>query len=168
MSLPDLPARTLAALVALGGAAVLGAALAFQHIGGLAPCVLCYWQRYPYWAAIPLAAAAALAMGINRRLAAALLALAAACLVVDAGIAAFHVGVEFKWWEGTSECGGTRPPSGSLEELRARLLAAPVVRCDEPAWTLFGLSMAGYNFFAALGLALLAAIAALRARDGDA
>jgi len=162
-----LPARTLALAVALGSAAVLGTALAFQHIGGLAPCVLCYWQRYPYWAAIPLAALAALAARTNARLAAALLGLAAACLVADAGIAAFHVGVEFKWWEGTSECGGTRPPSGSLEELRARLLAAPVVRCDEPAWTLFGLSMAGYNFFAALVLALLAATGARRALDGD-
>ena len=167
MNATDLPARSLAAAVALGSAAVLGTALAFQHVGGLAPCVLCYWQRYPYWAAIPLALVAALVAGTNRRLAAALLALAAACLVVDAGIAAFHVGVESKWWEGTSECGGTRPASGSLEELRARLLDAPIVRCDEPAWTLFGLSMAGYNFFAALALAGLAALGAARARDGD-
>jgi disulfide bond formation protein DsbB len=168
MTLAGLPPRTLALAVALGGAAVLGTALAFQHIGGLAPCVLCYWQRYPYWAAIPLAAAAALVAPTNRRLAAALLALAGVLLFADAGIAAFHVGVEFKWWEGTAECGGTRPASGSLEELRARLLAAPVVRCDEPAWTLFGLSMAGYNFCAALGLAAVAAIGARRLHDGDA
>ncbi len=168
MTLSDLPPRTLALAVALGGAAILGTALAFQHIGGLAPCVLCYWQRYPYWAAIPLAAAAALVAGANRRLAAALLALAAIVLVADAGIAAFHVGVEFKWWEGTAQCGGTRAPSGSLEELRARLLAAPIVRCDEPAWTLFGVSMAGYNFFAALALAAVAALGAKRLHDGDA
>ncbi|MBL8806935.1 MAG: disulfide bond formation protein B [Rhodospirillales bacterium] len=149
--------RLAAFAVAAGAALVLGGALAFQHIGGLAPCVLCYWQRYPYWAAIPLALAAALAAPRSPRAAAVLFGLAAAFLLADAGIAAFHVGVEQKWWQGTAECGGTRPASGSLEELRARLLAAPIVRCDEPAWSLFGISMAGYNFLAALALAALAA-----------
>ncbi|MBI3504873.1 MAG: disulfide bond formation protein B [Proteobacteria bacterium] len=162
----DLKPRQIAFLVALGGAAVLGGALAFQHLGGLAPCVLCYWQRYPYWVAIPLAALAGIYAGDRRPLAAGLLALAALALVGDAAIAAFHVGVEHKWWEGTAECGGTRPMSGSLEELRARLLAAPLVRCDEPAWTLFGISMAGYNFLAALALAALAAFGVRRLREG--
>ncbi|MBI1244851.1 MAG: disulfide bond formation protein B [Alphaproteobacteria bacterium] len=152
-----IPPRLAAFAVALGAAAVLGGALAFQHIGGLAPCVLCYWQRYPYWAAIPLAAAAALAAPRSPRAAALLLGLAAGFFVADAGIAAFHVGVEQHWWAGTAECGGTRPASGSLEELRARLLAAPIVRCDEPAWSLFGISMAGYNFLAALALAAFSA-----------
>lgn len=167
MYLQFMPIRLAAAAVASGSAAVLGAALAFQHLGGLAPCVLCYWQRYPYWAAIPLAAAAAILVPRDRRAGAALLGLAAAALAVGAGIAAFHVGVEQQWWEGTAACGGTRPASGSLEELRARLLAAPVVRCDEPAWTLFGVSMAGYNFLAASVLALLAGTGAAKTfREG--
>jgi len=162
MYLGAMTARLPAAAVALGSAAVLGTALAFQHLGGLAPCVLCYWQRYPYWAAIPLAAAAAIVVPRDRRIGAALLGLAAAALATTAAIAAFHVGVEQKWWEGMSACGGTQGPSASLEELRARLLAAPVVRCDEPAWTLFGVSMAGYNFLAATALAALAGFGAAK------
>jgi disulfide bond formation protein DsbB len=159
MYLGAMPTRLAAAAVTLGSAAVLGAALAFQHLGGLAPCVLCYWQRYPYWAAIPLAAAAAIVVPRDRRIGAALLGLAAAALATTAAIAAFHVGVEQKWWEGTAACGGTQGPAASLEELRARLLAAPVVRCDEPAWTLFGVSMAGYNFIIASVLAAFAGTA---------
>ena len=148
--------------VAAGAAATLAGALAFQHIGGLAPCELCYLQRYPYWGAIPLAAAAAFAPG---RLAAALLAGACLCLLATAGVAAFHVGVEQHWWQGLASCGGTQGPAANLDELRARLLAAPIVRCDEPAWTLAGLSMAAYNFLIAAGLAGLAAFAAFRRMD---
>jgi disulfide bond formation protein DsbB len=167
MYLAAMTIRLPAAAVALGSAAVLGAALAFQHLGGLAPCVLCYWQRYPYWAAIPLAAAAAFLVPRDRRTGAVLLGLSAVALAVTAAIAAFHVGVELKWWEGTAACGGTQGPAGSLEELRARLLAAPVVRCDEPAWTLFGVSMAGYNFLAATALATLAGSGAAKSfREG--
>ena len=168
MDTDPIPPRALAALAALGAAAVLGGALAFQHIGGLAPCVLCYWQRYPYWAAIPLAALAALLAPRSPKLAAGLLGLAAGLFLVDAGIAAFHVGVEQKWWQGTAECGGAQGPSGSLEALRARLLAAPIVRCDEPAWSLFGVSMAGYNFLAALVLAAIAACGTKALAKGEA
>jgi disulfide bond formation protein DsbB len=42
------------------------------------------------------------------------------------------------------------------------LLAQPVVRCDEVAWSLFGLSMAGYNFLMSLALAGFAFAAAGR------
>lgn len=153
---------TLAWAVAAGAAATLCAALAFQHIGGLAPCELCYWQRYPYWGAIALAAAAAFVPG---RPAAWLLAAACLCLLGTAGVAAFHVGVEQHWWQGLAACGGSQAPAANLDELRARLLAAPVVRCDEPAWTLAGLSMAAYNFFVAAALAGLAAFAAFRRMD---
>ncbi len=150
--------RAAAALVALGGAAVLGAALAFQHLGGLAPCELCYWQRYPFWVAIPAGIGALVLPGLR----APLLAVAGMALAIGAGIAVFHVGVEQQWWQGTQAC-GARAASGSIEELRARLLAAPVVRCDAPQWALFGVTMAGYNVVLSGGLALLAALGAKRA-----
>lgn len=150
--------RAAAALVALGGAAVLGAALAFQYLGGLAPCELCYWQRYPFWVAIP-AGALAFAVPAARPY---LLALAGFALAAGAAVAVFHVGVEQQWWQGTQAC-GARAASGSIEELRARLMAAPVVRCDAPQWALFGVTMAGYNVVLSGGLALLAARGAKRA-----
>lgn len=136
---------------------ILAAALAFQFIGGLHPCALCLWQRYPYVAVIGLAGiGAGLArVGVQRRQLAVLMGLCALAFLVDAGIATFHVGVEQKWWEGLTACSGTVSGAASTAELRERLLAAPVVRCDEIAWSLFGVSMAGYNFLMALGLGLL-------------
>lgn len=150
--------RPTAALVTLAGAAILGAALAFQHLGGLAPCELCYWQRYPFWVAIPAGALAYAVPGARPYL----LALAGLALAIGAGIAVFHVGVEQHWWQGTQACGG-HAPAGSIEELRARLLAAPVVRCDAPQGTLLGVTMAGYNVVLSGGLALLALSGAWRA-----
>jgi disulfide bond formation protein DsbB len=156
--------RMSAVAVAGGSAATLAAALVFQHWGGLAPCELCYWQRYPYWGAIPLAIAGAMLPG---RAGARCLAGAALCLATTAGIGGFHVGVEQHWWQGTSACGTSQGPAASLEELRARLLAAPLVRCDQPAWTLAGLSMAAYNMLIATALGLTAGWTALKRWKGD-
>jgi disulfide bond formation protein DsbB len=143
-----MPNARLAALVLLlASAALLGGALAFQYLGGYSPCVLCHWQRYAHAATIALAA---LALAFPRATAP-LLAAAAVAILTGAAIAFFHVGVEQHWWAGTAECGSAVSGSGSIEELRARLLAQPVVRCDEVAWSLYGVSMAGYNF----GLSLL-------------
>jgi disulfide bond formation protein DsbB len=148
-----LPApRDTALVVLLASAALLGGALAFQYLGGYAPCVLCHWQRYAHAAAIILAAAA-LALPRGRTL---LLVAAALAELSGAGIALFHVGVEQHWWQGTAACGSAVGGASSIEELRARLLAQPVVRCDEVAWSLFGVSMAGYNLLASLSLGVLA------------
>lgn len=152
-----IPPRPAAALVVAVSLFALGAAFAFQHIGGLAPCILCIWQRYPYGVAIALGVAAFLLAG-KPQAARALIALVGLVLLVDAAIAAFHVGVEQKWWQGTAECGGNLSAGISAGDLKAQLLAAPVVRCDEVPWSLFGISMAGYNFLLAAvsGLAALA------------
>src|SRR5690606_26210528 len=110
----------------------------------------CVYQRWPYVATIALGLAGfALA---RRHPAAARIALGLAGLtfLVGGGIAGFHVGVEQGWWQGTSGCGapasGTGGGAMTLEQLRAQVLAAPVVRCDEVPWSLLGISMAGYNF----------------------
>lgn len=154
-------------LLAAASAAMLGGAFAFQYIGGLAPCVLCIWQRWPYAAVIALGligAALARCTGPERGAVAAMIALAALALFVDAGIAGFHVGVEQKWWEGTQACVGVPSGAKTADELLAELLAATkVVRCDEVAWSLAGISMAGYNMIAALGLGVFATLGALRA-----
>jgi disulfide bond formation protein DsbB len=153
--------RQAAAIVLCTSAAVLAGALAFQYWGGLAPCVLCMWQRYAH-VGVMVFAALALVAGEPRWRAAFLLASALAALA-GAGIAFFHVGVEQHWWQGTAECGSTLPPAATIEEMRQRLLAQPVVRCDEVAWSLFGVSMAGYNVALSLALAAFAFAAAQRA-----
>ncbi len=165
----DRPGLVSAALAA-ASASMLGAAFAFQYLGGLAPCVLCVWQRWPYGAVIALGLAGALLASRPappRAALAAVIGLAALALFVDAGIAGFHVGVEQKWWEGTRACigagGGARTPEEMVAELLAR---TKVVRCDEVAWSLAGISMAGYNMIAALVLGAFATAGALRAARG--
>ena len=152
-----LSSRTTAALLLVASAAILAGAFAFQYLGGLAPCILCWWQRYAHMAAIVLAA---LALAASTRgstmLGWLLVAATGIALLAGAGIAAFHVGVEQHWWAGTAECGSQVGGAGGIEELRARLLAQPIVRCDEIAWSLFGISMAGYNFLLSLALAAFA------------
>jgi disulfide bond formation protein DsbB len=162
MTRPLAPAPVGAILAALG-IAMLGGALAFQYLGGLAPCPLCIWQRWPWAAAVPLGAGAWAAWRAGRRAPArGLLALGGLAVLAGAGIAAFHVGVEQGWWQGTAACAGQIYEAGlSAEELRRRLLTAEVVRCDEVPWSLFGVSMAGYNMLASLGAAGLALFAAL-------
>ncbi|MFV0473330.1 MAG: disulfide bond formation protein B, partial [Pikeienuella sp.] len=96
--------RALPLLAFLGPAAVLGAALFSQYVGGLHPCEMCIWQRWPHGAAMALAALAWL-VGPGRA-GGALLALGALALAVGAGIGAFHAGVELGYWEGPTTCSG--------------------------------------------------------------
>ena len=153
--------RALALFVTLISAVILGGALASQYLGGLQPCMLCLWQRYPYGVAIALGVLA-LILGGREGWAEPVILLMGVVLLVGAGIAAFHAGVEYGWWTGLETCGGVRPPSDSVEELRRRLLEAPLVRCDEPAWTLLGISLAGFNFLAAVPLGLFTIAGAVR------
>jgi disulfide bond formation protein DsbB len=143
-------------LVAFASITALVAAFVAEYGFDLQPCVLCLYQRWPYGIAIVLAL---LALSGRPPLKVFGLACAATALTVGAGIAAFHVGVEQGWWQGTAACSGTVATPDSIEELRKQLMAAPVVRCDEPAFVLFGISMAGYNFMYALALAVIAAAA---------
>jgi disulfide bond formation protein DsbB len=143
------------------------AALCFAWIAeygfGLPPCELCYWQRYGYWAAIAVALIAGFTQRESRARIAALGVLLVAFLAV-AAIAAFHAGIEYGWWQGFTACTGGLGSGQTAEELLATIENAPIVRCDEPAFKLFGLSMAGYNFLYALALAGFAAWGAFRSR----
>ena len=145
--------RLFSLIVLLVAAAVLGTALASQYWGGLRPCVLCLYQRYPYAIVIALTVVAAgFADRGGGRIAMAMLAAAGLAFLVGTGIGIYHIGVEQHWWAGTAECGSTDSAT-TVEALRAKLLGRAPVRCDEAAWSLFGISMAGYNVLASLGLA---------------
>lgn len=129
---------------------------------GLAPCHLCLLQRDAYWAAIALSAAA-ICLGARSRWRAVLLAMVGAAFLAGAGIALYHVGVEQQWWAGSGECvGATAGLSGG--DLEAAIMSAPVTRCDDVAFALFGISMAGYNVLLSLALAAFAGWGAGRSR----
>ena len=136
--------------------AILGGAFAFQFIGGLDPCALCLWQRYPYAVIIGLAGIGfgLSRAGVKHSQLAILMGLCALAFLIDAGIAGFHFGVEQKWWGGLATCTGTTSGLASTDELLSKLLVAPVIRCDDISWLMFGISMAGYNFLIALALGL--------------
>lgn len=146
-------------LIALLSALTLVIVFISQYGFGLAPCELCLWQRWPYAAAILFGIAALLLP----RWRAPLLLLTTLSFVIGGGIAVFHSGVEWKWWQGLTSCGGIGPTPITLEELRAQILAAPVVRCDEAAVRVFGLSMAGWNVIWSAALAMLSLLATIRA-----
>lgn len=144
-------------VAAAGSLALLLAAFAFQHVGGMAPCSLCVWQRWPH--AVAVACGAVALVALPRLMAGAgLLA-----VLATAAIGGYHTGVERGWWEGPTTCSNA-PTSGlSTDALFDRIMAAPLVRCDEVAWQMLGLSMASWNVIAALGLAAIW-LMALRAR----
>lgn len=143
-------------LATLGSASLLAGAYVFQMLG-YAPCKLCVWQRYPHAAAILIGVLAL-------RLSHAGLALAGALAVsVTAGVGAFHVGVEQGWWQGPSSCSAGSVGGMSADDLLDQIMAAPLVRCDEIAWQMAGISMAGWNTLLSCGLIAIWLMAARRA-----
>lgn len=142
----------------------LGAALTAQFGFGLRPCVLCIYQRIPYLVA-GLLAGAALLPAMPRRSVVLLLGLCAVAFAINTGIAVFHVGVEQHWWAGLNACTGEAPQAQSIQDLQAMLAGPPPARCDQIPWEMFGISMAGYNVFASLGLACFAGWSARRVKE---
>lgn len=156
-------ARTIALAILIAAAATVGGALLSQHVGGLVPCKLCLWQRWPYYAGIPLAAATVLAP--DPRLRRAGLGLLALVFLASAGLGAYHAGAEWGFWPGPSDCGGGTAPAGSVDDLLKGLETTRVVSCTEAAWRLWGgPSLAGLNAIASVILAALAAWGAAKAR----
>ena len=151
--------RTLVLLVTLGSAALLLGAFGFQHIGGLLPCKLCLWQRWPHAAAILIGAA--ILLGAPRALA----WLGALATAATAGIGIYHAGVEWRWWPGPTSCsgGGTDLGGMSGSDLLSLDTPAGIIMCDEIVWQFLGLSMAGWNAIFALVLTALWIAAARRA-----
>ncbi|ETA52127.2 dihydroneopterin aldolase [Rhodobacteraceae bacterium PD-2] len=152
--------RTLLTLLGIAGSAgLLLGALAFQYIGGLPPCKLCYWQRYGHVAAVILGL---LALMVPQRL---LLWLAALGAGSSAAVGIYHTGVERGWGEGPSTCTSGPVAGKSVDDLLNDIMAAPMVRCDDIAWELAGLSMASWNVLASTAILLCFVSAANRLRD---
>lgn len=145
---------------------MLAGAHAFERLGGLEPCALCLDQREAHWAGLGVALAGlALASAFKaKRIAAAAAGACALVYLLSAGIAFYHTGVEYKFWPGPATCSGAGPAvvdQSALDDVLKGV--APVTSCSDAPWTLFGVSMAGYNFLVSAGLLALCAIAAARA-----
>ena len=131
-------------------ALLLAGAYVSQYVFDLYPCEMCLWQRWPHFAALALALLSFVVPPKNW-----LVALAAGGILTSAAIGGFHAGVEYGWWEGVTSCTAI-PEVGSGQSARDAIMDAPLIRCDEAPWDLFGISLAGYNFLisAAAGLAI--------------
>ena len=149
MALGSIEQAALPRRIALGvPLALLGGAYLSQYGFGLAPCEMCWWQRYALFAALPFAV-----LGWIRPSAKVLTALALLAILVGGLIGGFHAGVEYGWWEGLTAC-STTAKIGSGSALDA-IMDAPVIRCDVAPWTLFGISLAGWHFLISVPLALI-------------
>jgi disulfide bond formation protein DsbB len=144
--------------IALVAAATLAGAWFFQLVLDIRPCPLCLEQRYAYYLALPLGALAALlaARHAPRQLLMAAFVILLAAALGNAYLGGYHAGVEWKFWQGPTDCSGPILDLGSAGNLLQRLDTVKVVRCDEVQWRFLGLSLAGYNVLISLLMAALA------------
>ena len=164
---PTGTSRLLASAAGVALATLVGA-FAFQHIGGLTPCPLCIWQRWPYAIGAGLAGLAAILTHRNSAGGGMVGALAGLIFVMGMGLSAWHAGIEYGWWSGPSSCVPSLDTKGfSAEELLQALEATPPVRCDVAPWSLAGLSLAGWSALILAGLAAATLQAAWRLRVRD-
>ncbi|MFT4098557.1 MAG: disulfide bond formation protein B [Rhodoblastus sp.] len=156
-----LDARTIALVIFAVAAATLAGAWVSQWLGYL-PCELCLKQRYAYYLALPLALGAWFATPVNARGARFLFALIALAFAANAALAAYHSGVEFKWWPGPADCTGAYQGAGNAADFMKQLQQTKVVRCDEVSLRILGFSLANANILISAALTALAAFGAGR------
>ena len=144
--------------------ALLAGALGSQYLGGLYPCEMCYWQRWPHGAAIGLAALAFTTPAEAER-GRVLTLLAALAIAASGAIGVYHAGVEAGIFQGFTTC-TTLPKSGSATDLLNQITHAPLVRCDQVQFRFLGVSMAGWNAILSLGGAAVITTLALKGRRG--
>lgn len=128
--------------------ALMAGALGSQYLGGLVPCEMCLWQRWPHYAAIGLAALGVLIPQQRWPI-----WFAALAILISGAIGVFHAGVEYKWWEGLTQCSVIATDGGG--DMLSNIMKTPMIRCDEAQWRLFGISLAGYNAILSIGGALV-------------
>ena len=157
---PPAAARLIALLLP---ASLLAGALGSQYLGGLHPCEMCYWQRWPHAVAILLALLSFTAPATSGR-SRTFTILAALAIAVSGAIGVYHAGVEAKIFEGFTTC--TAMGRGlSTADLLKQISKAPLVRCDEVQFRFLGVSMAGWNAILSLGGAALILTLSLKAKQ---
>ena len=157
------PALALGLAIAVVATLTIAGAWFFELVLDIRPCPLCLEQRYAYYLMIPLAFATAMAAAKRapRMLLLGGFGILALAALANAGLGIYHAGVEWRFWQGPTDCSGPVIDLGSAGSLLQRLETVKVVRCDDVQWRFLGLSLAGYNALISLGLAALA-VAGLR------
>lgn len=132
-------------------AALLGGAYISQYAFDLYPCEMCWWQRWPHFAALALGGLAFFVPPARLWT-----VVAAVAVLMSGAIGLFHAGVEYGWWQGITGCARITPSAPGSSPLEA-IMSTPMISCNDPQWTLAGISLAGFNFiFSTLGgLAIL-------------
>ena len=149
----SLRAETIARLAGLSALALVLGALGFQYIGGIKPCEMCHWQRWPHIAAAIMGILGVAFMRDKARL----LAWLIVGLVSLSGlIGLYQTGMQLGILPGPSSCSGHRFVLGSN--------MVPDVQCDVVSWQLFGLSLAAYNALFSFLIAGLSGFALMKAR----
>ncbi len=160
-------ADLLMGLIFISSLGLILGALGFQHIGELAPCDLCYKQRWVYYAAI---AFVPIALFLYERgeltITKVMLFVLAAAFFANMVLGIYHAGIEWKWWDGPASCSGTGQLDATIDLWQALKTAKPVP-CGEAQWRFLGLSMAFYSALASLGLAVIAVYTSQVAKAKD-
>jgi disulfide bond formation protein DsbB len=159
------PQLTAAGIVAVIGALTIGGFFFFQYVMDLAPCPLCLEQRTAYYVCVPLAALLLLGLshGASSKVMIAGFAVITAFMLWNAGLGAYHAGIEWKFWPGPQDCSGPIDKFGAARDALKSLQHMSLVRCDEAAIRILGLSLSGWNVLVSLSLACVAAWGALAA-----
>jgi disulfide bond formation protein DsbB len=120
---------------------LLGSAFGFQYIFDIHPCSLCIYQRYP-WIIIALFSFVGLFLNrsINRIIVVAIFVILLASLTLSI----YHVGIEQKWWANHLIC-KSAIDTENFESFKQQLIKTEMVDCAKIQWSLFGVSMAGFN-----------------------
>jgi len=121
-------------------------AYVLQFVFNYQPCILCIYQRLPFFAIIALSAAGLVLFNSNKFVK----VIALCCvflLTINIGISLYHVAVEQKFIEGPTVCESSSSlnTASSVDDLKTELLKTKSVRCDEPQISFLKLSMAAWN-----------------------
>lgn len=146
--------RNLALFLTLASAGILAFVLVTQYVFGHEPCILCRYQRIPYYTVLVIGFFAAALAGLKPKWTCGLLVLSGLSFMSGIGISGYHIGVEQHWWMGPKACGSPLPENVSLEEFRDYIMNKEIVDCSVPGWTFLGLSMTTYNFITSVILVI--------------
>ena len=152
------PPLAAAAIVAAVGLLTICGFFFFQYVMKLPPCPICLEERNAYYVSVPLAALLMLgaSYGASRKVLLLGFLVIAAVMLWNTGLAAYHAGIEWKFWPGPQDCSGPIDKFGSAADLMKQLQSISLVRCDQAAWRFLGLSLAGWDVLVSLGLACAA------------